>query len=119
MSAAVTHPQKRYARIFVCVACDSMDATYRAHTLTCSPACRVRMHRDPSRIKALKAQAAAVRIPVALILDAQAIHRLRPDLGERVRQGEIEIEDTREEMHRTFYNLVFRLSDEARQGGAA
>lgn len=43
--AHVTDSQKCY--IHFCLVCNLMFDTVRKHTITCSGACRVRLHRDP------------------------------------------------------------------------
>jgi hypothetical protein len=104
----VTFPQKRYTcpRVFVCIGCDLLACSDRAHAVTCSPACRVRVHRHPERLRRMEAEASACHINVPAILDATALRRLRPDLGQCVMAGTMEIDDTRADVWRAFYELL-------------
>lgn len=45
--SAVTLPPIRY--VFKCFGCDGFGVSDRKDKLTCSPKCRVRLHRDPER----------------------------------------------------------------------
>lgn len=104
----VTHSRKRYRcpRVFVCVGCDRLACSDRSHAITCSPACRVRVHRHPDALRRLEALAAPVHITVMDIQDADAVRRLRPDLGARIASGEVEIDDVRQEVWRAFWELL-------------
>lgn len=75
--SAVTDRVKCY--VSVCVGCDLLFQADRKDQLTCSPACRVRAHRNGS-LKTLRTLALAWDIEPAGIQHAQAIRRLCPAL---------------------------------------
>lgn len=93
MTAAVTHKRKRYA--VPCVACKSLYPTHRTDSRTCSPACRVALHRDPdldNYAKAAKfAEARFGGDPVRpfVVRLCAAADLLRPDLAQKLQSGEI------------------------------
>jgi len=86
----VTLRSKRY--IFVCPGCEGLAESDRRDTMTCSPACRVRAHRNGAG-KRRKAIARSQKIPAAMIGHAGAIQILRPDLEQLIIQGELTIDD--------------------------
>lgn len=104
----VTHSRKRYRcpRVFVCAGCDRLACSDRSHAITCSPACRVRVHRHPDALRRLEALAAPVHITVMDIQDAAAVKRLRPDLSARIASGEVEIDDVRQDVWGAFWELL-------------
>lgn len=85
-------------KCYVCVGCGLLALTQRSDTLTCSPACRVRLHRHPELIAELKADAERYDVSVASILQAAAIDRLRPDLGDEILAGRRTIADVQGEV---------------------
>lgn len=85
--APVTHQAKRY--VFVCLGCDGLADAERKDQITCSPACRSRVHRAPEQRQRLAAIAEQWEITIAGILQAAALDRLRPDLGEAVLAGRL------------------------------
>lgn len=100
--------------IYVCAGCNLLDETFRRDTLFCSPACRVREHRNGS-LDTLRAFAAANDIHVSEILRAKAIERLCPDLVPRIMSGEIrrtDSADVQRQVSREFTKLVMRLARE-------
>lgn len=107
IDADETLSPKRYrVRVFECAACGKLADTTRAHAITCSTACRVALHRHPERFEALKEVCAALKVRPAMVLEANAIKALRPDLVDKIVQGAIEIEDTREDVYREFLKLL-------------
>ena len=104
----VTHLRKRYVcpRVFVCVGCDLLACSERSHAVTCSPACRVRVHRHPDELRRVEALATSMHITVMDIQDAVAMQRLRPDLTARVTSGEVEMDDVRPDVWAAFLELV-------------
>jgi hypothetical protein len=91
----------------------------RRDAITCSPACRVRVHRNPSLIAQLKKDAEHDNITVASILQAAAIERLRPDLGPQIMAGSITWADAQCEMARAMSALLRRINSERRTADAA
>lgn len=103
----VTDTPKRYTRVFVCVACDHLAESNRADALTCGGACRVDMHRHPARIDSLRKTCKSYDIPVHLVLDCMAIDRLRPDLANRIKSGELDVDDVRGEVWIAFCAVLW------------
>ncbi|ABE63622.1 hypothetical protein Nham_2854 [Nitrobacter hamburgensis X14] len=86
----VTFSSKCY--IVVCAGCDSFFESERSNQLTCSPACRVKAHRNAA-ITRLRVFADALDVSVAAMQQAEAIRRLRSDLANRVLNRSIEFND--------------------------
>jgi len=105
----VTLQPKRYMHVFVCAACDLLGCSVRAHSITCSTACRVRLHRSTA-LRELRAKmnthCKTVDITFASVLEAKAIDRLIPEYGRRIRIGELKIEDVRGELWMAFWKLI-------------
>lgn len=93
--------------VIVCAGCDLLAYAERADQITCSSACRVRAHRNGSG-DALRLLASDHRLPAGMLARAGAMWRLRPDLAERVKQGEIDIDDadTRREMGAAMWSRI-------------
>jgi hypothetical protein len=104
------------AYVYLCVGCNKLDQSGRRDVITCSPACRVRAHRNGSS-KALHDQARRMDVGPALILQARAIVELCPDLANQVRAGSLTIEDAQPEVNAAFIKLLFAAAD-ARNGSA-
>jgi hypothetical protein len=120
MTDPVTLPRKRYScRVSVCAACDRLYETARAHAITCSGACRVWLHRHRERYDALVAVCAASGTKPNLVLDCQAIKQLCPELETQIRDGTLEIPDTREQVHREYMRRFIAAAREAQRGAAA
>lgn len=112
IDAPVTHKVKCY--IFVCCGCDLLNVSSRNDALTCSTACRVRAHRN-GYIKMLRKLAIDYelvddnnRALPALIKQAEAIKRLRPDLSADIDAGTLTIKQAQSEMYRSFMELVWQ-----------
>jgi hypothetical protein len=103
----VTDRAKCY--VYVCLGCDCLDQGRKDQT-TCSAACRVRVHRHPEQMQRLRAVAVQMDITVALIQQAAAIRRLRPDLADPLRAGTLTIAGAQPEMHRAFWALVWKAA---------
>ena len=113
-----TLSRKRYRfRVFVCISCNKLCDSQRAHAVTCSPACRTAVHRKPERFDELKKLCEQWRAQPALVLQARALDLLRPDLTRSVIDGKIDLDDTREDVHREFLKLV-ESTRAAREGHA-
>lgn len=107
---AVTLRAKRY--IIQCAGCGLLAETTRRDTLVCSPACRVRAHRNGGAAE-VKRMAESARVSPGLIVRCIAIKILRPDLGELCRSGEIEVDDaaTQREMFKSFWALASKQAE--------
>jgi hypothetical protein len=103
----VTFSTKCY--IIRCAGCGLLTDTTRADSLTCSPACRVLGHRNGGTDK-VRYMAKSAGASPGMIVRCQAVLELRPDLADRIRTGEIDIDDTdvRREMAASFAALVMR-----------
>jgi len=86
-----TLSRKRY--ISECLACGDLYQAHRRHSITCSSACRVWLHRHPERRRILEEACRTLEIPVSLALQVKAIERLLPDLKPRLASGELSIEE--------------------------
>ena len=100
-------------RVFVCANCNRLDSSERRHTITCSTACRVALHRHPERLASLKATCAEHKVSVARVLQSRAVLMLRPDLGHRIQSGELETDDTQPDVYRAFMALVMEQARNA------
>lgn len=106
MNAETLSPKRYRYRTFVCAACQGITDSTRAHAMTCSPKCRVALHRHPELLDDIKAKCSGISALPAMVLEARAIFLLRPDLEEKVRFGTIKLEDTREEVHAEYLKLL-------------
>lgn len=102
--SAVTVPRKCY--VFVCAACWLLADTRRAHTITCSPACRVRLHRNPEKLARLQRDAELHHVTVAMILQGAAIDMLCPELGNEILAGAKTFDDVRLDVYRAYLDRV-------------
>lgn len=110
---AVTLAGKCY--VFVCRGCDELAFSNRSDALTCSGRCRVRVARHPDLLAIDRASAAAARVPVAMMVQAAAIARLRPDLLDGIRSGTVRWEDG---LQAAWHALWERLRAVMREEGA-
>jgi hypothetical protein len=94
-------------RVFVCCGCGLLADSLRSDVITCSPACRVRAHRNGSA-EALRRLAARFDIRPGLLSEARAVIWLRPDLESRIAAGGLKIEDCRTEVFAAFNAAVTR-----------
>lgn len=87
--------------VFVCVGCSMLAMSDRTDALTCSPACRVRAHRNGG-LKRLRVLAEQADIPPGILLRVKAIKELCPHLGARIVQSRpgarFGVDDAREEV---------------------
>lgn len=98
--------------IIVCAGCQKLTQVTRADALTCSPACRVRAHRNGGAER-VRAMAHSARVSPGLIVRCMAIKILRPDLVDLCRSGEIEADGaaTQREMFKSFWALACKQAD--------
>ena len=89
-------------RVFVCLGCGLLEVSERSDAVTCSPACRVRAHRNGA-LKRARAEARAARVPLGLIQQTYALVALCPHLIPGIEAGRIEIDDTREEVWKAYW----------------
>jgi len=113
LGTRVTLKPKRY--VYVCLGCGLLDETERPDRLTCSPACRVRAHRN-GRLKLLRAHAKDHDVELSLMMQCEAVIRLRPDLADEIRAGRLEIDAAQPDLHRAFIALVFEEADRELRG---
>ncbi len=99
----VTHKTKCY--VFVCAGCHLLADSDRSDTLTCSPKCRVKAHRN-GWLKTLRGIAAISHVHPSMILQAKAIRALRPDLQPQILAGTLTIEDAQPEIADAFWKLL-------------
>jgi len=104
---AVTLSSKCY--VTVCVGCGLLHDVSRRDQLTCSPACRVRAHRDGS-LKRLRRVAAEFKTSPELMQFASATELLRPDLAPAIMSGERNYEDIMPDLHSAYMALIMRLA---------
>lgn len=104
----VTHSRKRYrcGRVFVCLGCDGLATSARSHAITCSPACRVRVHRHPEKLRFLEAEARKIKVTVPFMLDMEAALLLLPDVEPAIALGEVELNDLRVEIWREYWRQL-------------
>jgi hypothetical protein len=93
--------------IYVCAGCGLLDAATRRDQMTCSGACRVRAHRS-GELRRLREDAKEGEIRPAGILQAAAVARLAPELGDRIMQGELSLDEAQRLMLPAFRALVAR-----------
>lgn len=104
----VTYSRKRY--VFVCAGCGLLADSVRRDQMTCSTACRVRAHRNGT-LQRWKDIAASQGIPPAMIGQAQAIGRLRPDLEQQCKEGTLTIDEAQPDMLQAFNKLLADILD--------
>lgn len=107
--SSVTPSTKRY--VFVCVVCQKLADSNRKDTLTCSPSCRVRAHRNGS-LKTLHALAKGFDIHPANIQQVHAIRQLSPELEQEIKAGRLTIKNAMPTVSAAFTRLVMQLASE-------
>lgn len=100
---AVTLPPIRY--VFTCMGCNHLSASNRRDKLTCSPACRVRAHRN-GNAEAIRSVAEHLRVAPAMILRCKAVDALRPDLGDQMSAGKVSLADIEAEVWAALCALI-------------
>lgn len=112
MTRRVTESAKCY--VFICAGCGLLAESRRSDAVTCSTACRVRIHRS-GWSKTLQRVAAAYRIDVAALGQAKAIERLSPDIAAEICAGSITIAQAQARIWPLYWAVVQRaLQSEAR-----
>lgn len=106
-----TLSRNRYARTFVCAACNKLAVSEKSHATTCSPACRTRLHRHPD-LSGLKAVCAASNVPIAMVLEAEAVRRLAPELAQHVAAGRMTLEECRSHTFKALLKLIEEVRNE-------
>jgi len=74
---------KRY--VFLCFACNGFGASSRKDSITCSPRCRVRLHRDPEAREQLEFVRDEIGVPPGYYARSMAARALAPELMENCR----------------------------------
>jgi hypothetical protein len=106
MNKPVTYSTKCYT--YVCAGCGGLAQTERKDTLTCSPACRVKAHRNGSLTR-IRVLANRFNVLPSMMLQTKAQKILRPDLNERLLSGEIDIYSVQGEISKAFTKLVIGI----------
>ena len=83
----VTLDPNRYPHVFVCLGCGLLAESSRSDAYTCSPACRVRVHRHGEHKQRILNIARALDVTLAQVLHSQAIVELLPDLHHQYLTG--------------------------------
>ena len=97
----VTYSSKRY--VTVCVGCECLFDTVRCDQMTCSPACRVRAHRNGSMARR-RSLADFMQCDPAGIGFAGAMLILRPDLEARIMSGGAKFDDLMPDLLKAYRN---------------
>lgn len=103
MSAVTLNP-KRYT-VFVCAGCNLLSIAERNDKTTCGGTCRVRAHRNGA-LNTLREVAETLQIKPSSILQADAIKRLRPDLGQQLLRGTLTIEAAQPDACNAFFEVL-------------
>jgi hypothetical protein len=88
--------------IICCAICGCLHETSRRDALTCSSKCRVSLHRHPEKLNKLRKQSETCDVKPFMVLQAQALHHLRPDLVPRIMSGEAKLDDLLPELLAAF-----------------
>ena len=117
VAESVTPARKRYMqrsrekaqarRVFICAACHLLADSTRAHAITCSTACRVRLHRNPALLAARNVACEQLQVSVSSVLEAGALCRLLPEAEAAVRDGTRTIASYRPQMCAALDRLLF------------
>jgi hypothetical protein len=105
--------RKRY--IFVCPVCDRLTDALRNDALTCSTACRVRLHRNPSLLDADRKIYQQLRVPLSMELQARALQELCPELQKPILEAKLTVKDAQPAVCRAFDKLVAKTARRVRQ----
>lgn len=101
--------------VLICAACGLLFSTTRSHTLTCSPKCRVHIHRHPECTAHLRADAARDHVSPASILRSAAACSLCPDLARRVMTGAADAAGLYDAVWQAYLGIVRAVEVEARR----
>jgi hypothetical protein len=113
MNSVTLSDKRNWEWVFTCAGCDLLASSERSDTLTCSPACRVRAHRNGS-IKSLAAVCEWLPLrdrrtgkpDVARFLHTAAVIRLRPDLAQQISAGTLTLDQAMPETYRAFLDFM-------------
>jgi len=115
--SGVTDLRKRYMghlprtsqRVFQCAACGGLADSTRRHAITCSPACRVRLHRHPEIMRDWVERAEQIGVCIPYMLEINAAAELLPDFGERVFADQwLRVTDLRREIFAAYWRLLMQ-----------
>lgn len=114
--SAVTLSRKRYMdtthrshagrTVYCCIVCDCLTCAERSHALTCSPACRVRLHRGDANAQSKLRIAGELNVTPRLMLAAGALYKLRPDLAASVQAGTLTLAQAQPAMWAALWALI-------------
>jgi hypothetical protein len=93
------------ASVYKCAGCNGLAIAERKDVTTCSPACRVRAHRNGSA-DLLRRISKEWDVKPGGVVRGQALHALRPDLAAKVMAGSLSIEDAQPEMLASLAALI-------------
>ena len=96
--------------IISCAACNRLHEVCRRDVLTCSTRCRIWLSRHPKRLKEFREICERLEITPISVLTTKAQIRLRPDLDERIRTGELSDEDAQSLVASAFHDLVTKIA---------
>jgi hypothetical protein len=82
--------------VYICAGCGLLEYSEQPDTLTCSPECEERYHRDSIGVKVTAAQ-----------LQRDAVECLCPDIAKEVLAGRVNIEEVRRDIYLKFIKLAF------------
>lgn len=92
-------------RVFLCCGCQLLAVSDRRDTMTCSPACRTVACRNGS-LKALRKIADKWEVRPGLLVEARALSALLPEVEDRVKAGELSMEQAQPLMFAAFWRIV-------------
>ena len=116
LGAFVTGTRKRYGYVFVCLGCDLLSESSRADATTCSPACRVRVHRHPELRDSMAegarqaSKSSGHKITLASIMQTEAARRLCPEFVPALRAGDLRVEDIRGNIATAFWQRATKAA---------
>lgn len=97
-----------FPRVFACANCGVLSETERSHTITCSNACRVALHRHPDRLAHWQKFADLGEITVQDLLDAHAAARLlTKEQLDQIEFDESSMDAMRGRVYRAYVSAVF------------
>lgn len=109
-----TYSRKRY--VSVCPGCDGLFEAARADQVACSPACRVRIHRDPELTRVRRQLADHMAVSLAAMLRCSALRRLCPELEAPIMAGTLTLEDAQPQVLAAFNKAVMAHAQRLREG---
>lgn len=97
-------------RMFTCAACGKIVRGRHAQAVTCSVACRVRLHRHPGVREQLDTECRGAGLTLPQLLERRALAIEHPDLAERIAAGDLVLEDARTKVYKRYMVARFKLA---------